>query len=374
MSAFVYVCVSTDDSRDKFFMPQSVSAEWLCLCETCDTVPFVAHMSERNLCTTRATSMYSFLSEILFVTFSLPATSSLVCLSRSFDDFLLLFFTFLLLLRLLLFRLNVLCHTFGRKSDFSQLWIRMGNRKSGNGSTPHSLYACLTSTTAESMCGKRCIHEKNDRKKRRFKKNHLIFSSTWFSTRLRSSLRAQLTHTLSHSCHFFYAPLHIVSTNSHTYAISIYANVLSQTHISLGKVRYWKTTSIFSEINADKNVDWTSTLVWYISRINCGTLAHVLALSQTKYRLGNWVQCVPIARVYAVHDTLEIVHKIRSLTYATDAYAHASFVRPHDDAKPRRRRKSEKRWQGIGAWFFILFIYTIQFICQHKLDTAIKIK
>lgn len=143
-----------------------------------------------------------------------------------------------------------------------------------------------------------------------------------------------------------------------TYAISIYANVLSQTHISLGKVRFWKTTSIFSEINADKNVDWTSTLVWYISRIYCGTLAHVLALSQNEYRLGNWVHNVCLLCAYTQCTTVVFSnsswyarwHMRRMLTHMQ---ACATASRCQDVKKKRRKTLTRNR----RVVFHLIYLY-----------------
>lgn len=140
----------------------------------------------------------------------------------------------------------------------------MGNRKSGNGSTAIHWMRVSRQQQPNQCMGKDVFTKRMIEKRGALKK--IISSFHPYGSALVSVRPFELT--LTHTQPFM--SLFLCATpraHKFTYAISIYANVLSQTHISLGKVRFWKTTSIFSEINADKNVDWTSTLVWYISRI-----------------------------------------------------------------------------------------------------------
>lgn len=150
--------------------------------------------------------------------------------SLSLADFLLLFFTFLLLLRLL-FLFNVLWHTFGHKSDFSYVptewWMRRRRQRCHS-----NAYACLTSTIPEPKYGKRNIKEKNERKKfASKKKNHLIFSSIWFSFGLGAP-----SSTLS--CRFLHATLLWRMWVYIVYTYGIYMLMDCHRRSSLGMARY----------------------------------------------------------------------------------------------------------------------------------------
>lgn len=134
----------------------------------------------------------------------------------------------------------------------------------GNGSTAIQIRTRVSRQQYQNQSMEKEILKKRNSLFFSQKKNHLIFSSIWFSF---VGLDAPSS---THSCRFFYAKRHsmcsfIPSYARHTFKYPVmYANVLSQTHQSWNGALLRGTTSIFFEINADGNVD--ISLIRYISR------------------------------------------------------------------------------------------------------------